>query len=639
MAEIERNERIFSIKKTAHPSRIGLTLHRAGRNFRISCPFHDDEHQSLEFFDAFGHWRFKCFPCGEHGDLIEFIQRYRFDHLGLTESYNQALDFWDGGSGDPSLYQDDNDPDRPVRSQVDKERALELFARYCHLAAEQSEMAIHYLKSRGWKWEQAFYYGIGFYAGDPEPFYNFCMLEGVDRNQVSALLNYLETWKEPRLTLPARNSKGIIYTVIGRQLTDGDESRYVPFCSYESGVPFNIQANIENPIIVDTMFDALTSDCSGLPGVVSLMGEKLNLGHVLKLKACGAKSLTLVLKKELQHKVKQDQLIATGLELTRQNNMVFKSVLLPKDCDVDSFIRENGIGEFIQLIEQKEPDTVQSRRRNILMTEIKNCFDRNRKREASELVGYALGSFPQLAQALDGIQPGYHLISAPPFAGHTNFLLSLAMDLVDSNPLKLIFITLQMPRSQVFNRMVAYLSGQGVNDVQRKNEDPIINEQIQQSTRELMGLVKSNRVEIWDSSIVKNDETLAKLLREERELNSDVVVCIDAFQYLKLSGHFDGREAHERRSGVILDFYKELEIPLICTGELALTPGGNHQVPPMLKDITESSAYINDPGVIMLLSGENDSSLSILKNRSGQDTLTVPIVVKPGSIVYSEQSS
>ena len=39
---------------------------------RYLCPFHSDRHPSLTVKD--GHW--KCWSCGEHGDVIDFVMKY-----------------------------------------------------------------------------------------------------------------------------------------------------------------------------------------------------------------------------------------------------------------------------------------------------------------------------------------------------------------------------------------------------------------------------------------------------------------------------------------------------------------------------------------------------------------------------------
>lgn len=61
----------------------GLVLEKRGANYKARCPFHDDHDPSLTVSTGRQEWR--CFPCHEGGDVIDFVQRRH----GL--SYKEAL--------------------------------------------------------------------------------------------------------------------------------------------------------------------------------------------------------------------------------------------------------------------------------------------------------------------------------------------------------------------------------------------------------------------------------------------------------------------------------------------------------------------------------------------------------------------
>ena len=57
--------------------------------FQGLCPFHKDSHPSLQIND---HKQiFKCFSCGEAGDVITFIQKYK--NISFIESLKEAGSF------------------------------------------------------------------------------------------------------------------------------------------------------------------------------------------------------------------------------------------------------------------------------------------------------------------------------------------------------------------------------------------------------------------------------------------------------------------------------------------------------------------------------------------------------------------
>lgn len=53
-----------------------VELKRDGREFKALCPFHGDRNPSLTIYQARGDgaWRFQCFACGAHGDVIDWIR-------------------------------------------------------------------------------------------------------------------------------------------------------------------------------------------------------------------------------------------------------------------------------------------------------------------------------------------------------------------------------------------------------------------------------------------------------------------------------------------------------------------------------------------------------------------------------------
>ena len=62
-----------------------VTLKRAGANYKGLCPFHDDKSPSMSVSPSKG--IFKCFSCGEGGNIFQFIMQ----HEGL--SYPLAIKF------------------------------------------------------------------------------------------------------------------------------------------------------------------------------------------------------------------------------------------------------------------------------------------------------------------------------------------------------------------------------------------------------------------------------------------------------------------------------------------------------------------------------------------------------------------
>lgn len=70
--ELKKNIDIVPIIESA-----GMELKQRGQRWSGLCPFHSEKTPS---FFVFHDNRFKCFGCGEHGDVIDFVQKfYDFD--------------------------------------------------------------------------------------------------------------------------------------------------------------------------------------------------------------------------------------------------------------------------------------------------------------------------------------------------------------------------------------------------------------------------------------------------------------------------------------------------------------------------------------------------------------------------------
>ena len=562
---VEEEKLNLSRVKT-HPRRLGIPLRRWGRNLMSQCPFHAPEESSLFFYDTLGYWRYRCLQCDSDGDLIEFLMRTRFNGLDESAARKEALDFWgiEFENGEAEVHKN-----REIGGE--KVRVLENFVRYCHWAATKSESTAEFLKARGWSLGQAKLYGIGYYSGDPEPFYSYCLLSGLERHEVSFYLDNLDISHEPRLTIPARNSKGVIHSVYGRILDNAgtpnsNEDTYISYASGPLDIPFNIQQDVENPIVVEGLFDALTADLAGIPGVVSTMYQPFSRSHLYKLKACGAESITLILRKEPNRR-NQELHIRKSLELAESEGMRFKSIILPVGETVDTLVRQNGADLLLEKIRDTEEDTMRTHRKSVLLQDIRENFATAMTRDADSDVGYRLFNFPTLSHALDGIRPGYYFLSSEPFGFKSYALSSFALDLIEGNPdAKVIYVALDSPRRQVFDRFVAMLAGISEANVRKQNKDDDLNRSVHDATQQLLSYVKAERLEIWEDMETFNFNAFLKELQNELSERQNLILVIDGIDHLRISDRADIPDLCERRSSAALDLYKDLDIPVFISG-------------------------------------------------------------------------
>jgi hypothetical protein len=310
--------------------------------------------------------------------------------------------------------------------------------------------------------------------------------------------------------------------------------------------------------------------------------------------------------------------------MAEELDMRFKSIVLSKDETVDVLVRDKGADYLLDLIDKTEEDTVHTHRRSMLLQDIKENYDAAMGCPPDTCVGYALNNFPKLTKEIDGIQSGCFFVSSKPFGLKTSLLSSLALDLIDSNPiLKIIYIALETPRRQIFDRMVAMETGESILTVRKQNEDDAINGKILDATKKLMNLVRTNRLEIWEDYPTFDNNEMMSILKEERKQNSDLIVMIDGLDHLKIDGRLELDDIHERRSFVMLDLYKSLDIPLFLGGELIPTEEGFEGPRP----------YLRDSDAIYWLDSQNKTlTLSVNSNRLGvSHKYKCPIFIDPMS--------
>lgn len=621
---VEEEKLDLSRVKT-HPRRLGIPLRRWGRNLMSQCPFHAPEESSLFFYDTLGYWRYRCLQCDSDGDLIEFLMRTRFNGLDETAARKEALDFW-GVSGEF----ENSDPEHHKNKEIggEKVRVLESFVRYCHWAATKSESTAEFLKARGWSLGQAKLYGIGYYSGDPEPFYSYCLLSGLERHEVSFYLDNLDISHEPRLTIPARNSKGVIHSVYGRILDNAgtpysSEDTYISYASGPLDIPFNIQQDIENPVVVEGLFDTLTADLAGIPGVVSTMYQPFSRSHLYKLKACGAESITLILRKDTNRR-NQELHVRKSLELSESEGMRFKSIILPLGETVDTLVRKNGADALLEKIRNTEEDTMRTHRKSVLLQDIRENFATAMTREADSDVGYRLFNFPTLSHALDGILPGYYFLSSEPFGFKSYALSSFALDLIEGNPeAKIIYVALDSPRRQAFDRFVAMLAGISEANVRKQNKDDSINQIVHDATQTLLSYVKTEHLEIWEDTETFNFNTFLKELQNEISEKQQLILFIDGIDHLRISDRSDIPDLNERRSSAALDLYKDLDIPVFISG--SCVKDGDKIIGPR--------PYLRDADATFWIERKEDGALWLTVNLKGSGS-----TLYEANLLFSDKS-
>ncbi len=202
-----------------------VALQPAGKNHKGLCPFHNEKTPS--FFVSKERNSFHCFGCGEKGDAITFVMKYKnlayVESLRyLAERYNIAIE---------------TDVFEPQQANIDRyyrinEEALQFYA--LHLTnLEKGQDALAYLRSRDLDIHTIQYFEIGYAPRELDALYQYLKTkyEEIDLLSIGLIkkteTGYIDLFRD-RIIFPIKNELGKVVGFSGRTFAGGfDEPKYV----------------------------------------------------------------------------------------------------------------------------------------------------------------------------------------------------------------------------------------------------------------------------------------------------------------------------------------------------------------------------------------------------------------------------
>jgi len=158
-----------------------VTLRRSGRTFKGLCPFHEEKTPSFTVFPESA--RYKCFGCGEGGDVFTFQMK----RAGLT--FREAIEDLAREANIP-LPRAEEDPGETERARVrtDALHALEFAAGFftAVLGREAGRGARDYLARRGFSAETLLAFRIGFSPAEGEALLGYARQKGITEEALAA---------------------------------------------------------------------------------------------------------------------------------------------------------------------------------------------------------------------------------------------------------------------------------------------------------------------------------------------------------------------------------------------------------------------------------------------------------------------
>lgn len=341
-----------------------VKLKRVGSSFRGPCPFHHGKGDNFSISPKGG---YKCFVCGETGDVFTFVQK----QLGLD--FVEAVKLVGAKAGvevrDVQRPRDEKDARDPLFEVL--AAAAEYFQRQLWDEAG-GEDARSYLQQRELPRGTAEGVGMGFAPREVEGMRNFLSSLGHDhaRQLEAGLLVLREGDTEPRprfrhrLMFPIHDVQGRVIAFGGRVLGQGEpkylNSPETPVFSkgrtlYGLHRAKHAIRRDDRVLVVEGYFDAVRVASAGAESVVAPLGTALTEEQARLMRRYTQNAYLLY----DSDKAGLKATFRTGDELLRQGMRVFV-VTLPGGDDPDTFARSQGreglesaIGAAIDVFERK----------------------------------------------------------------------------------------------------------------------------------------------------------------------------------------------------------------------------------------------------------------------------------------------
>ncbi len=355
-----------------------VRLKKSGRNYTGLCPFHNDKSPSFSVSQE--KQIYKCFSCGEAGNVITFVMKYKkFTFLEaakyLADKANISLQI--KGKENNLISQK-----KDILYKLNVETA-----RYYFANLQRNKNAKEYFLNRGIKEETIKRFGLGYSQDSWQGLINYLKSKGYKDNlMIEAGLvsksekkgNIYDKFRN-RVMFPVFDVKGNVIGFGGRVL---DDSKPKYLNSPETmifhkginlyGLNFAIKNKLQEDyiIIVEGYMDLIALHQSGITNVVASLGTALTVNQARLLKRYVNKVII-----SYDADLAGQTATMRGLEILRNAGFDVKVLIVPQGKDPDEFVRKNGKEAFLRLAEEALPLIDYRIKRAALGINLKNGTD------------------------------------------------------------------------------------------------------------------------------------------------------------------------------------------------------------------------------------------------------------------------
>ena len=345
-----------------------VVLRKSGKNFVGLCPFHQDRKPS--FYVSQPKQIYKCFSCGEGGDVLRFVMK--LDNLSFSETVLQL-----GRRYGVNIQAESPEKKRQYEQYLSRQEKLfeilYLAADYYQhvLQSPQGEAARKYLKARQISEETQQKFQIGFAPAGWQPLYEYLV------NQKRLPVKLLEAaglvsprsngngWYDRfrhRIMLPIFDARGRAIGFGGRAMGD-EQPKYLNSPETELfdksqvlyGLNFAREAisKQDRALVVEGYFDVIALHQAGVETAVAALGTALGTQQVKHLlRYSESKQVILNFDADEAGVTAAQRTIASLKDLARRGDVQLRILTIPQGKDADEFLQTNSREAYETLLEE-----------------------------------------------------------------------------------------------------------------------------------------------------------------------------------------------------------------------------------------------------------------------------------------------
>lgn len=333
-----------------------VRLKKSGRNYSGLCPFHHEKTPS--FSVSQDKQIYKCFGCGEAGNVITFVMKYR--NLGFTEALKllaERANIQIEEEGQKTVRKDPYEKLYKINTEA---------ARFFYKNLQGSKSSKSYFLGRGITEGTIRRFGLGYALDNWVTLLKYLKGKGyseLDMLNAGLIIrnekgNYYDRFRN-RVMFPVFDSRGRVIGFGGRVLDDSKpkylnspETAVFKKGTNLYGLNFSIKNKIEDRtiIIVEGYMDCISLHQYGITNVVASLGTALTINQAKLLKRYVDKVII-----SYDADLAGQSATIRGLQILKGEGFDVRVLTVPQGKDPDEYIRSNGREAFLKLIDNALP--------------------------------------------------------------------------------------------------------------------------------------------------------------------------------------------------------------------------------------------------------------------------------------------